>query len=276
MNIVDAFCSPEVYVPQGIDLHEPGKQGRQSFVNIPVEAMLHVHVNETPFMDIACSPSDLPELVLGRLFSEGMISARSDVAGMRFERRSMRMSVSLGNPPDMSGPRRIKAVSTCESDKPAAPGLACCGDRLGKVRPIPWSAEAVFRLARVFSHDTPGHSATYGLHSCYLAVGEEVLFCCEDLGRHNALDKVIGHALNRGTDLGQALVFTSGRTPVDMVSKVIRAHIPILVTKAVPTCQSVALAQSHRLTLICSAYPDSIKVFSGTEAHNQDDCRIAV
>ena len=120
----------------------------------------------------------------------------------------------------------------------------------------------MFSLARVFAADTPIHTATNGAHSCYLAVAGELKYCCEDLGRHNALDKVIGSALLAGDDLSRALVFSSGRIPADMIGKVIRAGIPALVTKAVPTDLAVRMAREAGLVLICSARPDSIKVFN--------------
>lgn len=82
-----------------------------------------------------------------------------------------------------------------------------------------------------------------------------MLFCCKDLGRHNAFDKAIGRALIKGIDLKRATVFTSGRTPVDMTAKAICAGIPIFASKAVPTDHAIELARKNRLTLICSASP---------------------
>ena len=105
------------------------------------------------------------------------------------------------------------------------------------------------------------HRRTFGAHSCFLSVGEEILYCCEDLGRHNAFDKVIGCALQDHVDLSQAVIYTSGRLPVDMVTKAIKASIPVLVSKAVPTDLTVELARRFDLTLICAARPDSMKVY---------------
>lgn len=65
----------------------------------------------------------------------------------------------------------------------------------------------------------------------------------EDIGRHNALDKVLGWALEQGIPLGECIVYTSGRIPVDMVLKVIRAGVPVFASKAMPTAESVALAK---------------------------------
>ena len=89
-----------------------------------------------------------------------------------------------------------------------------------------------------------------------------MLYCCEDLGRHNAFDKVIGRALEDGVDLTRCTVFTSGRIPTDMVVKALRAGVPTLVSKAVPTDITVRMAREYDLTLICSAHSDSLKVFS--------------
>ncbi|WP_295999717.1 formate dehydrogenase accessory sulfurtransferase FdhD, partial [uncultured Adlercreutzia sp.] len=80
-------------------------------------------------------------------------------------------------------------------------------------------------------------------------------------GRHNAFDKVVGVALREGIDLRDVMVYSSGRLPVDMVMKAIRAGIPILATKAVPTDETIRLARKYRLTLLCQARPDSVLIY---------------
>ena len=106
------------------------------------------------------------------------------------------------------------------------------------------------------------HKRTCGAHSCYLASEDKMLLRREDIGRHNAFDKIIGAALREGIDLSRSIIFTSGRTPVDMVQKAIRSGIPVLVTKAVPTDVTVSLARQYGLTLICQARPDSFGVYN--------------
>ena len=83
----------------------------------------------------------------------------------------------------------------------------------------------------------------------------------EDIGRHNALDKVLGWALMQGIPLEECIVYTSGRIPVDMVMKVIRAGVPVLASKAMPTRESVLLAEEFGLSLIGAARKDSMVVF---------------
>ncbi len=192
---------------------------------LQVENALRVYVNGELTMTLVCSPSNIPELVLGRLFTEGMIAGVEDV----------------------------EEISICEHATRAIVTL--------HERTADYSRRSSLTVA-LFERDTPVHRTTMGAHSCYLAQNREVLYCCEDLGRHNAFDKVIGRALEDGVDLATCTVFTSGRIPTDMLVKALRAGVPTLVSKAVPTDITVRMAREYDLTLICSAHSDSVKVFS--------------
>ena len=127
--------------------------------------------------------------------------------------------------------------------------------------PIHWEPEWIFHMADAFADGSPLHSITFATHSCLLAREDQILFSCEDIGRHNALDKVIGYALRHNIDLHQCMVYSSGRIPTDMAMKVIQAGIPILASKASPTFEAIELAKEYHLTLICAARRDRMKVF---------------
>ena len=116
-------------------------------------------------------------------------------------------------------------------------------------------------MADAFAEGTPLHGITFATHSCLLARKDEILFSCEDIGRHNALDKVIGYALRNQIDLHECMVYSSGRIPTDMVMKAITAGIPVLSSKASPTTEAIELATQYDLTLICAARRDRMKVF---------------
>jgi len=133
---------------------------------------------------------------------------------------------------------------------------------LEPVEPISFDPAWVFHMARVFAQDKTGHARTRGVHSAYLATSREVLCMREDIGRHNAFDKAIGWALMGEIDLGECMVFTSGRIPTDMAVKAIRAGIPILATKTVATDKAVDLARRYHLTLISEATPDAFDILN--------------
>ena len=203
------------------------------------EHTLTVAVNGRSAMELVCVPQYLPELVLGRLLTEGAIRGPEDVALLRLRQGGRLAEVTLNRA------------------YPAPP------PRPGVLSPIPWQSEWVFRLADRFAQGMPLHAATWSTHSCFLAREGALLFSCEDIGRHNALDKVIGYALRTGVPLDRCMVYSSGRIPTDMAWKAICAGIPVLVSKAAPTAQAVSLAERHGLTLICSARRDSMRLFCG-------------
>ena len=74
---------------------------------------------------------------------------------------------------------------------------------------------------------------------------------CEDIGRHNALDKAVGSVLLAGVPLSECVLYTSGRVPMDMVRKAIRAGVPALISKTMPTIQSLELAAEYGLQFVC-------------------------
>ena len=156
----------------------------------------------------------------------------------------------------------VEEVSSCCTFNKTLNSHFFRDEELKPVTPRPWSPQRIFELACAFESDTPVHKRTFGAHSCYLANEHEILYCYEDLGRHNAFDKVIGSALIDGVDLSGCIVFTSGRIPTDMAVKAVRAGVPIIVSKAVPTDLTIEMARKYDLTLICSAHHDSMKVFN--------------
>ena len=231
---------------------------------LQAEHTLDVFVEGKLAMRIVCTPTNLVELVMGRLFTEGFIDSADDIEMMYLCELSTKARVLFADKGRRLADRAVPIVQTCCTGNRVYAAVERAdgdGSALSSVRPIAWDPSWMFNLARAFAEDTPMHRRTFGAHSCLLAQGDEILYCCEDLGRHNAFDKVVGCALRDGVDLRQAIVCTSGRLPVDMVVKAIRAQVPILVSKAVPTDLTVELARRFDLTLVCCARPDSVMVF---------------
>lgn len=230
--------------------------------SVLAEHRLEVLVNTVPTMRIVCTPDHLVDLVVGRLFTEGMVGGVEDIEGVYLCEHGTRVQVTLAARAADFSRRSVETVPTCCTGNRVLNAYFTGDERPDNVEPIPWEREWVFAAARVFAGDSPLHSATAGTHSCYLAIEGDVRLCREDLGRHNAFDKVVGAALREGINLRQTMVFSSGRLPEDMVMKAIRAGVPILATKAVPTDETIRLAREFDLTLICQARPDSAVVYN--------------
>lgn len=240
---------------------------------ILAEHVMDVYVNDRLTMKLICIPQYLSELVLGRLLTEGIIRTGDEVEQIYICEFGKRARVVLKDTTSQAP----GALNTEASSAYIEPVPSCCtGNHIlndyflaypkaDPVAPIPWKSAWIFGLADYFADGMALHSQTWATHSCFLARENELLFACEDIGRHNALDKVIGHALRHHIDLTGCIVYSSGRIPTDMVMKAIRAGIPILASKASPSAEAVELAAAYGLTLICAARRDRMKLFCGTQ-----------
>lgn len=263
MKINDLFKSEEsiACVPARV-ITPDSPQGVPGETCVQMEHVLDVYVNDVATMTMTCSPDHLPELVLGRMFSEGMIRGAEEVDIIYVCDQGVRARVYLDDRQADFSKRQVDQIPTCCTGTQTLNAYFKVADELEKVQPISWNPQWIFDLSALLVTDTPMHKVTFGVHSCFLSRNGEVLYCCEDLGRHNAFDKIIGCALRDGVDLTQCIVYSSGRLPVDMVTKAIRAGIPVLASKAVPTERTIQIAKDHDLTLICSAHPDKMLVLN--------------
>lgn len=227
-------------------------------ITVISEHILTVTVNERPVYRLICTKDHLRELVIGRLFTDGLIQRADNIERLYFCRYENEAAVFLKD--QMSFEEKIDTDLTC-----------CIGNKVyvaavkqRKMEKCPQYSvkpEWIFDLADEFARDSDLHMRTGGNHICILAREGRSEFICEDIGRHNTVDKAVGYALLNDIPLGECMIFTSGRVPVDMVEKVIMAGIPVLISKSVPTFQSVELAGKYGLNLICRAWQDKCSKF---------------
>ena len=223
------------------------------------EHELDIIINERHVMKLVCTGQYLYELVLGRLLTGGFIEKAEDVSEILFCRYRTQASVFLNKDIDLEETLYYKEKSCCTNNREL---LSVRNGRCAKKLPVPeYRPEWIFALARRFEEGTRLHDLTSAAHSCMLMRKGEILFTCEDIGRHNAVDKAVGYALASGIPLSECILYTSGRVPVDMAEKSIAAGVPVLASKSVPTAQAIELAKKSGLVIIANARPDSMKVF---------------
>ena len=234
------------------------------------EHQMDIYVNDTLVMKVSCTPSYLKELVYGRLLTEGFVQSANDIETVYICDEGYRAKVYLKADVKVEVNQKSVLVPTCCTDNKS---VEVVSERLIKeamLPPFQWHTSWIFDIADTFAKDTELHKRTMGTHSCILAKENQILISCEDIGRHNAVDKVLGWGMCHNANLSECILYTSGRIPMDMVRKAIRAHVPILASKAVPTVQAVDLAKEYGLILIGAARPDRMKVFSGQPRSESD------
>ena len=216
---------------------------------VPTEHAAALYVNEQPAFRVVCTPEKLPQLALGRLLTEGWIASADEVEQIAVCAEGLKISVYLTHPLTARS-AAAQEVSSCCTDNITL-GSPVELQPLHTVPQLAVEPEWVDTLAAAMSAGLPLYETTHAVHSCFVMREGSILCACEDIGRHNALDKAVGSAVLAGVPLKECVLYTSGRVPLDMVRKAIRAGVPALVSKTMPTVQSLELAQEYGLQLIC-------------------------
>ena len=229
---------------------------------VPVEHRMDVFVNEQLAMRVVCTPEHLDELAVGRLLTEGLIRSFEEIRQLYICEQGLTCRIWLE-----------EGVTLRKSDSMAAAVSTCCTDNrilaerrteeLPAVTPISWEPSWLLGAAARLRMGEPLYSVTHATHACYLGSGESVLCCREDIGRHNALDKAVGYGVFSEADLSGCWLFTTGRMPADMVTKAVRAGIPLLASKTWPTDRGIAIARQTGLALVTIRGEKDLVVWSG-------------
>jgi FdhD protein len=131
--------------------------------------------------------------------------------------------------------------------------------------PAPLRTSWLYRLASVINTTPSLYLEAGAIHGCVLAREDRPLVYLEDVGRHNAVDKIAGYMFRHGIAAGDKIFYTTGRLTSEMVIKTVRMGIPILVSRSGFTAWGVELARKANLTLIGRARGKRFVVLSGAE-----------
>lgn len=221
---------------------------------ILIEYKLAIFVNEIRYVNLICTHKNLHELVLGNLFTEGIIHGISEIESIEIMEDEGKAFVRLTNNDifkDMiEATEGVRTVTTaCGKQHSIAYYLMNDSDLtpLKHSFSIPFST--VLCYINNFQKSSDIYKSTRGIHSCALYNAQGLLYMMEDIGRHNAVDKVLGYAIDHKINLSKTILITSGRVPSDMILKIIKARIPILVARSVPTDIAIDMANKYNITL---------------------------
>ena len=227
---------------------------------VAVEEPLEIRVGGEPLAVTMRTPGHDEELALGFLFGEGLVDGP----------RRVGLSEELAaNTVDVEGPltrepaaRRFYATSSC-----GVCGKGALEEVAVHAAPVP-DGPVVPRAVLAALPDRieqPGFARTGGLHATGLFdASGRLLVAREDVGRHNAMDKVIGRALADGlVPLHEHVLCVSGRLSFELVQKAAVAGAPILVGVGAPSSLAIELAADRGLTLCGFARGDSVNIYTG-------------
>ena len=230
------------------------------------EFPLTIMLNGDQLVTVLCSPGELEALAAGFLFSEGMIRSKDEITGLTLD--SERGIVRIRTAGDKKADEKLfmKRVLTTGCGRGMAFYSYADLDRKKKVlSDLKVTPEEVFSLSRRFQTASELYKSTHGVHSAALCDTREVLVFAEDIGRHNAVDKVLGRCLLKGIAVTDRILVTSGRISSEILFKAAGSGIPILVSKSAPTDMGVDLALELGITLIGFVRGGGMNVYAGQE-----------
>ena len=242
---------------------------------VAVEAPLEIRVGGRPLVITMRTPGHDEELAAGFLFAEGVVTGGDQIMSIRTEPASGvagpadlaagtvgsgdRVLVELQGVPDAS------AVQRAQRDFRATAACGVCGKErledlhqaLPSIARVECATDLLDRLpARMRPHQTL-FEATGGIHAAGLfTLDGELLWVREDIGRHNAVDKVIGRAvLDGATSLADRVLVVSGRAGFELVQKALKAAIPVMVSVGAASSLAVEMASAAGMTLYAFVGP---------------------
>ena len=230
------------------------------------EFPLTIMLNGDQLVTVLCSPGELEALAAGFLFSEGMIRSKDEITGLTLD--SERGIVRIRTAGDKKADEKLfmKRVLTTGCGRGMAFYSYADLDRKKKVlSDLKVTPEEVFSLSRRFQTASELYKSTHGVHSAALCDTREVLVFAEDIGRHNAVDKVLGRCLLEGLAVADRILVTSGRISSEILFKAAGSGIPVLVSKSAPTDMGVDLALELGITLIGFVRGGGMNVYAGQE-----------
>ena len=240
---------------------------------IPAELFLSIILNNNAVSVISCSPQNLIELTIGYLINNGYIENYSDINIINFCQDSMikkKSGTILNTQVDVNCKKiNLKELKYLKFVSPACGSIDefILQKRLSCIKSdIKVISEVILKLNLETVNQQKYKKELGGLHCAALFDKDgKILNLMEDIGRHNCIDKITGYMLINNIEFSDKIIFTTGRLSLDVVYKICRMSVPIIVTNSSITHSAVQYAKKMNLTAIGYARSERFNIYSNPE-----------
>ncbi len=226
---------------------------------IITEYPLSLYINNVHYSTMMLTPDNIEFLILGYLHSEFVITDISEILDFKLDLENHRCDITLSHKIETNNSQRLNIMST-----------ACGNAKLVKMedKDLPvvpkiqkFNINQIFEEVAIFNKESILFKETGGVHSVELVFGDnKALF--EDIGRHNAVDKVVGYLLKNGIKRDDVFIVTSGRISSDILLKAALMNISLIISRSAPTSLAVKLASKLGVTLIGFARGNKLNIYT--------------
>lgn len=226
---------------------------------VAVEKKIKVYINNEEVVSLAASPIQIKELLAGFLMTEGILKGEwcPDKIDIIENEEEITVKIALEGFVSLEGKTITSGCIT---------GISFLKDVKGSIEDtIPVKPENIFKLFRDFQGKSVLYRTTGCVHAAALADEEKILFIAEDIGRHNAVDKVIGWALLNKIPFKNKIMLVSGRISSEITLKSAKWKIPFIVSRTAPTSLAIDFAEKAGITLIGFLRGQRFNIYSHSE-----------
>ena len=242
---------------------------------VPIEAAVGIVFAPTPYAVMMASPVDLEDFAYGFSLTEGVVERASDIRSVEVESdaRGFRVNIALASD-------KLRAHLSRARNLAGRTGCGVCGiediDQLPFARPRagenqPLSLAAARRAVLGLDARLPLGDLTRATHAAaWCDNAGDIVLVREDVGRHNALDKLIGALMRANADPANGFVVVTSRCSFEMVEKTAAFGAHAIVAISAPTSLAIARAQAHGVALLAIARRDGATLFTGAAGVDND------
>ena len=235
-------------------------------MNDPVvtEHPLTVYVNGQETVTLLCTPDRLEALVAGHLVSEGLVAAREEIAGLGIGYNGNAAIVKLNRAFEITPAFfQKRRVGTGCAAGPVFTSRADAADCRPVTADCRITGADLHAAMRTFEERCELFRRTGGVHAAALWQNGELVEFAEDIGRHNAVDKVFGACFLAGRDPAGGVLLSSGRLSSEIVVKAVRRNVPVVASRSAPMALAVDIAVRMNLTLAGFVRGRRMNIYTG-------------
>ncbi|MFW6189778.1 MAG: formate dehydrogenase accessory sulfurtransferase FdhD [Planctomycetota bacterium] len=232
--------------------------------SVAVERAFDFRLNGVRMATVQCLPGDLRPLVVGFLSYLGLIDEPARVGGIDVDYEAARISARAEiADEDIQKAFQLQISSSCGAGiyGPPLSDLEAPGRR----PEFRVSADRILEVVHRLRAMAPAFGRTGGTHQAAFSDPDRILQFAEDVGRHNAIDKVVGYCLIDGTDASRGFLAATGRLNAQMMIKALRQGIPVVASRSAATTGALEIAEDHGLTVVGFARGHRVNVYTHPE-----------
>lgn len=230
------------------------------------EFPLTIMVNGEEFATIICSPTNMEELVLGFLASEGAILKRDELKSIQIDDSKgfahVELTKSLGDRFEYSTKRMIASCCGKSREFHFHNDAAIAKTSMSKIELHP---QQILRMMTQLQSASVIFKQTGGLHNAAISDGNTFFEHRQDIGRHNALDKLYGYCIQRHISVRDKVLIFSGRISSEILIKAAKIGVGVILSKSAPTTLAVQLAKDLNITAIGFIRDGNFNIYSHPE-----------